>query len=129
MSWKSAVMSTKTVEPGEYVGYGTMYQTSREEKIATVAIGYSHGFKRDLTNTGIVLINEQRAQIAGIVNMNLLTIDVTHIPNVEKGDEVVIIGKQGNEEISVASFSEMANHMNYEVLVQIPSRLPRQVVD
>ncbi len=129
MSWKSAVMSTKIVPAGEYVGYGTSYQTSREEKIATVAIGYTHGFKRDLTNTGIVLINEQRAQIAGIVNMNLLTIDVTHIPNVEKGDEVVIIGKQGNEEISVASFSEMANHMNYEVLVQIPSRMPRQVVD
>jgi alanine racemase len=61
--------------------------------------------------------------------MNLITIDVTHIPDVEKGDEVVIIGQQGNEEISVASFSEMSNHMNYEVLVQIPSRLPRKIMD
>jgi alanine racemase len=61
--------------------------------------------------------------------MNLLTIDVTHVPEVKKGDEVVIIGRQGNEEISVASFSEMINHMNYEVLVQIPSRLPRKIVD
>jgi alanine racemase len=129
MSWKSEVMSIKTVDAGEYIGYGTTYQTSRQEKIASCAIGYSHGYKRELTNTGVVLVNEQRAQVAGLVNMNLITFDVTHIPEVEKGDEVVIIGKQGNEEITVASFSEMINHMNYEILVQIPSRLPRLVVD
>ncbi|HYW34158.1 MAG TPA: alanine racemase, partial [Balneolaceae bacterium] len=129
MTWKSEVMSTKTVKPGEFIGYGTTYQTSREEQIASVAIGYSHGFKRNLTNVGIVLINGHRARVAGLVNMNLLTIDVTHIPEVKKGDEVVIIGKQDNEEISVASFSEMINHMNYEVLVQIPSRLPREIID
>jgi alanine racemase len=129
MSWKSEVMSIKTVGAGEFIGYGTTYQTSREEKIASCAIGYSHGFKRELTNTGVVLVNEHRAQVAGLVNMNLLTFDVTHVPEVKKGDEVVLIGKQGNEEISVASFSEMINHMNYEVLVQIPSRLPRKIVD
>jgi alanine racemase len=129
MSWKSEVMSIKKVDPGEFVGYGATYQTSRQEKIASCAIGYSHGYKRELTNTGVVLVNEQRAQVAGLVNMNLITFDVTHIPDVEKGDEVVIIGKQGNEEITVASFSEMINHMNYEILVQIPSRLPRQIVE
>lgn len=61
--------------------------------------------------------------------MNLITLDVTHIPKVEKGDEVVIIGHQENEEISVASFSNRTNHMNYEVLVQIPAQLPRKIVD
>jgi alanine racemase len=121
-------MSTKEVQAGEFVGYGTTYQTSRDQLIASVPIGYAHGFKRNLTNVGIVLVNGQRAPVAGLVNMNLLTIDVTDIPDVKKGDEVVIIGHQGDQEMSVASFSEMTNNLNYEVLVQIPSHLPRRVV-
>lgn len=128
MSWKSRVMSTKTVEGGEFIGYGTTYQTSRRQQIATVPIGYSHGFKRNLTNVGIVLIRGKRAPVAGLVNMNMLTVDVTDIDGVSKGDEVVIIGRQEGEEMSVASFSEMTNYLNYEVLVQIPSRLPRRIV-
>lgn len=129
MSWKSEVMSIKSVEAGEFIGYGTTYQTSRNEQIASVPIGYSHGFKRQLTNVGIVLVNGERAPVAGLVNMNLLTIDITDIPGVSKGDEVVIIGCQGEQEMSVASFSEMTNYLNYEVLVQIPSRLPRYIVE
>lgn len=128
LSWKSIVMSTKTVEAGEFVGYGNTYQTSREQVIASVPIGYSHGFGRNLTNTGIVLINGERAPVAGLVNMNLLTVDVTDIPGVKKGDEVVIIGEQNGQEMTVASFGEMANNLNYEVLVRLPSRLPRYVV-
>lgn len=129
LAWKSVVMSTKTVESGEFVGYGNIYLTSRRQKIATVPIGYSHGFGRNLTNTGRVLINGERAEVAGLVNMNMLTVDVTDIPNVAKGDEVVIIGKQGEQEMTVASFSEMQNYMNYEVLVRIPSKLPRYIVE
>ncbi|PAU93543.1 alanine racemase [Aliifodinibius salipaludis] len=128
LSWKSHVMSTKEVPAGEFVGYGNTYLTGRDETIATVPIGYSHGFGRNLTNVGIVLINGKRAPVAGLVNMNLLTVDVTDIPNVKKGDEVVIIGHQGEQEITVSSFSEMRNNMNYEVLVQIPSRIPRSIV-
>lgn len=128
LTWKSRVMSTKKVPAGEFVGYGNTYLTSRDQKIATVPIGYSHGFGRNLTNVGIVLVKGERASVAGLVNMNLLTIDVTDIPNVSKGDEVVIIGKQGEQEMTVSSFSEMRNFMNYEVLVQIPSTLPRYVV-
>ncbi|MEL7833995.1 alanine racemase [Fodinibius sp. Rm-B-1B1-1] len=128
LSWKSHVMSTKKVPAGEFVGYGNTYLTSRDEIIASVPIGYSHGFGRNLTNVGIVLINGKRAPVAGLVNMNLLTVDVTDIPDVEIGDEVVIIGKQGEQQITVASFSEMRNNLNYEVLVQIPAGLPRSIV-
>jgi alanine racemase len=128
LSWKSHVLSTKNVPAGEFVGYGNTYLTSRDETIATVPIGYSHGFGRNLTNAGIVLINGQRAPVAGLVNMNLLTVDVTDIENVKKGDEVVIIGYQGNQEMTVSSFSAMRNNLNYEVLVQIPSRIPRNIV-
>jgi len=128
LSWKSHVMSTKEVPAGEFVGYGNTYLTGRDETIASVPIGYSHGFGRNLTNVGIVLVNGKRAPVAGLVNMNLLTIDVTDIPDVKKGDEVVIIGHQGDQEMTVSSFSEMRNNMNYEVLVQIPSRIPRSIV-
>ncbi|MDZ7715743.1 MAG: alanine racemase [Balneolaceae bacterium] len=127
MTWKSKVMSTKEVPAGEFVGYGNTYLTSRDQIIATVPIGYSHGFGRNLTNVGIVLVNGERAPVAGLVNMNMLTIDVTDIPETKKGDEVVIIGRQGDQEITVASFSEMTNYLNYEVLVRIPSQLPRHM--
>lgn len=129
LSWKSKVMSIKHVEAGEFVGYGNVYLTSRDQTIASVPIGYSHGFGRNLTNVGIVLINGARAPVAGLVNMNLLTIDVTDIPNVQKGDEVVIIGHQRDQEMTVSSFSEMTNNMNYEVLVRLPAKLPRSVVE
>jgi alanine racemase len=128
LSWKSHVMSTKKVSAGEFVGYGNTYLTSRDEIIASVPIGYSHGFARNLTNVGIVLINGKRAPVAGLVNMNILTVDVTDISDVSKGDEVVIIGKQGEQEMTVSSFSELRNNMNYEVLVQIPPSLPRYIV-
>lgn len=129
LSWKSKVMSIKEVEAGEFIGYGNVYLTSRDQTIATVPIGYSHGFGRNLTNVGIVLIGGERAPVAGLVNMNLLTIDVTDIPNVKKGDEVVIIGHQQDLEMTVASFSEMTNNMNYEVLVRLPENMPRNVVE
>lgn len=128
LSWKSRVMSTKPVEAGEFVGYGNTYLTSRDQVIASVPIGYSHGFGRNLTNTGRVLIRGKRAPVAGLVNMNMLTVDVTDIPGVSTGDEVVIIGRQGEIEMTVASFSEMTNNMNYEVLVRLPSSIPRIVV-
>jgi alanine racemase len=129
LSWKSRVMSIKHVEAGEFIGYGNVYLTSRDQTIATVPIGYSHGFGRNLTNVGIVLINGERAPVAGLVNMNLLTIDVTDVDNVQKGDEVVIIGYQQDQEMTLASFSEMLNNMNYEVLVRLPANLPRTVVE
>jgi alanine racemase len=128
LSWKSHVMSTKKVAAGEFVGYGNTYLTSRDEVIATVPLGYSHGFGGNLPNVVIVLIKEKRAPVAGLVNMNVLTVDVTDIPNVSKGDEVVIIGKQGEQEMTVSSFSELRNNMNYEVLVQIPPSLPRHII-
>lgn len=128
MSWKSMVMSTKKVDTGEFIGYGNVYLTSREQIIASVPIGYSHGFSRDLTNTGLVLIHGKRAPVVGLVNMNLLTVDVTDTPDVKKGDEVVLIGNQKEKEITVASFSEISNYLNYEILVRLPSEIPRYVV-
>ncbi|MFW6157336.1 MAG: alanine racemase [Balneolaceae bacterium] len=127
LSWKSQIMSIKKVEVGEFVGYGNTYLTSRDQRIASVPNGYAHGFGRNLTNVGLVLINGERAPVAGLVNMNMLTVDVTDIPHAEKGDEVVLIGHQGDQEMTVASFSEMTNNMNYEVLARLPGAIPRKI--
>lgn len=127
LTWKSEIMSLKNVESGEFIGYGNVYLAGRAMKIATVPIGYTHGFGRNLTNTGFVLVNGVRAGVVGLVNMNMITINVSHIDNVKIGDEVVLIGRQGDDEITVASFGEMTNNLNYEVLTRLPSSIPRVV--
>ena len=97
-------------------------------RIATVPIGYTHGFARNLTNAGYVLIGGERARVVGLVNMNMITVEITDMPDAKKGDEVVIIGHQGDKDITVASFGEMSNNLNYEVLTRLPSSIPRKVV-
>jgi len=129
ISWKSEVMSIKKVEAGDFIGYGSTYLANREMTIATVPVGYKHGFKRDLTNRGLVLVKGERAQVVGLVNMNMMTVDITDIDNVQKGDEVVIIGNQGEQTITVASFSDISENLNYEVLTRLPSEMPRIVVE
>jgi len=129
ISWKSKVMDVKTVKAGEFVGYGTSYLANSNIKIATIPVGYSHGFSRSLSNQGRVLIHGQRVSVIGIVNMNMITVDVTKIEHVKKGDEVVLIGKQGDLEISVSSFSEFSDQVNYELLTRLPQKIPRFIVD
>ena len=129
LTWKSRIMSLKTVEPGHFVGYGTSYQATRRHRIAAVPTGYFTGFPRDLSNKGHVLIHGRRATVVGRVNMSMTLVDVTHIPEVQRGDEVVIIGTQGRNTITVASFSDMADVMSYEALVRLPSEIPRAVVE
>ena len=129
ISWKSRVMDVKKVKTGEFVGYGTSYLANSDLKIAIIPVGYAHGFSRNLSNQGIVLINGQRVSVIGTVNMNMITVDVTQVNSVEKGDEAVLIGKQGDLEISVSSFSEFSEQVNYELLTRLPENLPRLVVD
>lgn len=129
LSWRSKVMSVKSVKTGEFVGYGTTYLAQNDMKIATVPIGYSHGFSRSLSNMGRVLVHGLRVGVIGIVNMNIMTIDITGMDNVKKGDEVVIIGEQGDLELSVSSFSELSSQVNYETLTRLPMEIPRKIVE
>lgn len=127
MTWKSEIMNTKWIDSGDFIGYGNVYLAGKKMKIATVPIGYTHGFGRNLTNAGYVLIKGTRAGVVGLVNMNMITINVTHIEEARKGDEVVLIGRQGGDEITVASFGEMTNNLNYEVLTRLPTTIPRVI--
>ncbi len=126
--WKSRVMDIKTIKTGEYIGYGTSYLATGPMKVASVPVGYAHGFSRGLSNHGRVLIHGERTQVVGMVNMNMMMVDVTRIDGVGKGDEVVLIGRQGEAEVSVASFSEFSNQLNYELLTRLSESISRTVV-
>lgn len=129
MAWKTEVMSIHSVPPGNFVGYGNSCLTTVRSRFAAIPIGYSHGFSRDLSNCGYVLIRGKRATVSGVVNMNMLMADVTEIPEARRGDEVVVIGHQDGQEITVNSFSVLSQYLNYEVLVQIPPDIPRIPVE
>lgn len=128
LSWKSKVMSVKHVATGEYVGYGTSFLANRQTKVAIVPVGYAYGYARSLSNQGRVLINGRRVTVIGTVNMNMLAVDVTEINDVKRDDEVVLIGFQGENRITVASFGEMSSQLNYELLARLPDSISRIVV-
>ncbi|MCR9173560.1 MAG: alanine racemase [bacterium] len=127
IEWSSYVMSIKEVGANEYVGYGLSFLTETPMRIATVPVGYSNGYSRALSNRGKVLVRGKRVDVIGIVNMNLLMMDVTNIPEIEEGDEVVLIGNQGDQEISVASFSDFSSLLNYQLLTRLPERISRTI--
>lgn len=128
ISWKSRVMNVKAVGTGEFVGYGNSYLTTRPERVASVPVGYSHGFPRALSNVGNVLIRGKRCRVVGLVGMNIMMVDVTDNKEVQRGDEVVLVGKQGKREITVGSFSDLTRLLNYEVLARLCAKIPRVVV-
>ncbi len=126
--WKTKVMAIKHVNKGSFVGYGTAYLAHKNMTLAIIPIGYSHGYSRNLSNVGSVLINGRVALVVGTVNMNSLTVDITHAGKVEKGDEVVLIGRQNGNVITVNSFSEQSHLLNYELLTRLPFTIPRIVI-
>ena len=128
LSWKTRVMSLKTVMPGTFVNYGNAYQATSKMLLATIPVGYHHGYSRSLSNAGHVLIRGKKADVVGMVNMNMFMVDASRVPGIEVGDEVVLIGKQGDLSISVASFSELTKMVNYEMLSRLPYQIPRYVV-
>lgn len=129
LRWTSSVMDTKEVAEGEYVSYGYSFLASRDLRVASIPVGYAQGYKREISNQGHVLIRGARAPVVGVINMNMMLVDVTDIPEVAVGDEVVLIGVQGDFEISVSSFSDMVHNLNYETLVGLPAETERLVVD
>lgn len=128
LSWKAEVMDVKTVKPGEFVGYGNSFFTNQETRIAIIPVGYSSGYNRSLSNKGKVLIRGKRFDVIGTVNMNMMAVDITEAAEVQKGDEVVLIGNQGDQEISVSSFSDFSQTINYELLTRLPERIPRIII-
>jgi alanine racemase len=129
LSWKTRIISLRTIQPGDTAGYNATFKASRPSRIALLPAGYADGLNRLLSNRGTLLVRGERAPIAGRISMDLTTIDVTDIPGVEIGDEVVIIGEQGNQRISAYDHADFANTIPYEILCNIAARVPRVVKD
>lgn len=125
LTLKTQIHFLKSVPPGSRISYGGTFVTQRESLIATLPIGYADGYSTLLSNRGEVLIRGKRAPVVGRVCMDLITVDVTDIPGVKKGDEVVLIGKQVEERITAEEIASTIGSIPYEVFCLIGKRVPR----
>lgn len=125
LSLKTRVVFIKDTPPGRSISYGRTFITQKHTKIATLPVGYADGYPRKLSNKGEVLIRGQRAKVIGKVTMDQTMIDVGHIRGAVVGDEVVLIGKQGSDEIRAETLARSADSIAYEVVCGISNRVPR----
>jgi len=125
LTWKTRVGQVKRVEAGTPVSYGCTYRTTGEEQIATLPVGYADGLFRLLSNKGQVLIQGRRAQIIGRICMDQTLIRVPDEIQAKVGDEVVLIGRQGDEAITASEMAGWIGTINYEVLCAVSGRVPR----
>jgi alanine racemase len=125
LSFKTQVAQVKTLPAGSAVSYGNTYRTSGEQRIAILPVGYADGFRRAPSHWGEVLVRGRRAPIVGRVCMDQTMIDVTAVPEVRLGDEVVLIGEQGTDRITAEDVAERLGTINYEVVSEILARVPR----
>ena len=128
LTWKTRIVQIKQVPEGSYVGYGCSYRTMRRTALGVLPVGYSDGYDRALGNHAHVLVRGRRAPVIGRVCMNLCMIDLTDVPAARLEDEVVLLGRSGNETISAETMAEWAGTINYEVVSRISPLLPRRVV-
>lgn len=125
LSWHSRVSHIKTLPAGRKISYGGTYVTTKETVVATVPAGYADGYRRSLSNRFYVLIRGQKAPILGRVCMDQMMVDVSHIPNVIPGDNVTLVGRDGEERITVEQIAKETDSFNYEFICGISRRTPR----
>lgn len=128
LTWKTLVAQVKEVEVGALVGYGCTHEMPHKGRIAVLPVGYYDGYVRLLSSKGHVLIRGKRAPVIGRVCMNMIMVDITDIPEVKLEDEVVLIGKQGKEQITAEEMAANSQTINYEVTTRINERIPRKLV-
>ena len=122
---RSEVMAVREIEAGESVGYANAWTAQRPSRIATVPVGYGDGYPRHAESSTPVLINGERAQLVGRVSMDMITVDVTELPPVAIGDEVILWGAQ----LSANEVAEHAQTIGYEIMTRLHNRVPRVVSD
>ena len=125
LTWLSRVSHVKTLPAGREVSYGGTYTTTRPTTIATIPVGYADGYRRCLSGKFHVLIRGQKAPILGRICMDQMMVDVTHIPNVSVNDKVVLVGRYGDECITMEEIAAAADSFNYEFVSGISRRVPR----
>lgn len=125
MTLCSSVIFVKDIPKGTSISYGGTFVSDKDMKVATIPVGYGDGYPRSLSGKAYVLIHGKKAPILGRVCMDQFIVDVTNIENVKSGDEVILVGKSGNESIFIDDLGEMADRFNYEFACDIGKRIPR----
>ncbi len=128
LTWKSLVGQIQVARTGESVGYGCTWRARRPTRLAVIPVGYADGYSRALGNRSHLLIRGASAPVVGRVCMNILLADITDIPDVAIGDEVVLIGRQGDAEVAVEELASLSETINYEFLARLSPMIPRIVV-
>lgn len=128
LTWKTKLLAVKDLPKGAYIGYGRSYQTKRPTKLAILPVGYFEGYDRGFSNNSEVLVSGVRCPIRGRIYMNLMSVDVTDVKNVKAGDEAVLIGKQGREEITADELGQRIGTINYEIVTRINPIIPRVAI-
>ncbi|MBU0614057.1 alanine racemase, partial [Patescibacteria group bacterium] len=125
LSWKTQIAQVKDVTKGDFVGYGLRFRADRPMRIAVLPVGYYDGYRRSASGNAFVLLRGHKCKVIGTICMNMMMIDVSQLPSIVVGDEVVLIGKQGMHQISVEDFAQWNNTINYEVVATLGSHIPR----
>lgn len=128
MSWKTRIVQIRNMPRGATIGYGMTYQLKHNTRIATLPVGYADGYLRAFSNQAEVIIRAERCPVVGRVSMNMTTVDVTHLPSVQVGDEVVLLGKQGDQVITAEQLARWASTINYEIACLIGKIAPREYI-
>ncbi len=128
LSYATKIIQIKEMDMGELLGYGGTFRSVRLTKIAIIPVGYAEGFPRVLSNKGEVLVRGQRVPIIGRICMNMTMLDVTDVPGVAGGDEVILIGEQGEQKITVDDWAEWGGTINYEIVAKLPANISKKIV-
>ena len=129
MCWHTALTYVKTVPANEGISYGLKYVTGRETRVGTLAVGYGDGYKRCLSGMAEVLVRGKRVPQVGTICMDQMMIDLSNVPDARADDDVVLLGRQGAEEITADELADKAGTISYEILLSVSERVPRIYVD
>lgn len=128
LRWISKIAQIKTLPANYTVGYGLTFITTKETKIAIIPQGYSDGYDRGLSNIGEVLIKDKRCRVIGRISMNMMTVDISDVENVQIEDEVIILGKQEENEVTAEEIAEKIGTINYEITARISALIYRRLI-
>jgi alanine racemase len=126
LTWKTRILSVRHAEAHEALGYGGTYVTKSPAQIAVLPVGYADGLNRGLSAGGRIIVREHYAPIVGRISMDLTLADVTGIPGVDVGDEVILLGSSDGLSVSAREHADLANTIPYEILCAISKRVPRR---
>lgn len=129
LRWIAPVVHVHDIPAGASVGYGCTVRVETDSRVAILPVGYNEGYERALSNRSYALVRGRRARLLGRVSMNMIVLDVSHIPEVQEGDEAVLLGAQGEEAITAEQLGALTGTINYEVVTRIHPDVPRVAVD